>query len=226
MEKVILHHLGLGDHIICNGLVRTLLQKENLILHYPVKFHNYENVDRMFADCSEIKLVPVSSDQQMLEYSNGFNEDQKIKLGVFSSDWKKQKGSFCEKFYNQATVSYENRWKKFVVPSTNSNIMKHYSQEKCFVHHDPSRGLNIKSKYLTASCYFPNHKLGDINLYNIFDYLEILKCVNEIHCIDSSFACMIDHIPELRSKRKFIHRYVRKQNENPIYKNNWSILYE
>jgi len=44
--------------------------------------------------------------------------------------------------------------------------------------------------------------------------------------MDSSFACYIDHVDEFRHKNKFVHRYIRKENLNPYYKNNWQIIYE
>jgi hypothetical protein len=68
--------------------------------------------------------------------------------------------------------------------------------------------------------------LGRKNKHTIFDYIDILKNVKEIHCMDSSFACLIDHLPYLSEKKKFIHRYIRESSENPVYKNNWMILYE
>ena len=40
---------------------------------------------------------------------------------------------------------------------------------------------------------------------------------SEIHCIDSSFALMIDRL-NLKCP-SFVHRYVRQDSLNPTYKN-------
>ena len=49
------HHLGLGDHIVCNGLVRNLIQK-NQIYGIFVKKHNVDNVMFMYKDLKNLKL--------------------------------------------------------------------------------------------------------------------------------------------------------------------------
>jgi hypothetical protein len=98
------------------------------------------------------------------------------------------------------------------------------NNEYIFVHQDVQRNLIINRNF--TNFISPLHSLGNKSEYSIFNYLKILENSNEIHCIDSSFACFIDHIESLKNKPKFIHRYVRQNNENPIYKNNWTILYE
>ena len=227
MEKVILHHLGMGDHLICNGLVRKVLQEDKLILHYPLKFHNYDNVFAMFEDLSDrIRFVPVKDDREMIRYASTFTEKKKIRVGVFKNDWTSLSGAFCEKFYKQLDIRYSERWNLFYYPENSSTLIENDVKESCFVHQDISRNLKIKNNYLPDSYYSPNHSLGSKNKHTIFDYVPILNEVNEIHCIDSSFACLIDHLPSLNTKKKFIHRYVRKNNQNPIYKNNWTIIYE
>ena len=44
----IYHHLGLGDHIICNGLVRFLQKKHNQVSLFCYQ-HNIENVSFMYS---------------------------------------------------------------------------------------------------------------------------------------------------------------------------------
>ena len=53
METVFIHHhLGLGDHIICNGLVREFAKSYNINLFCKSK--NMYNVSVMFADVKNI----------------------------------------------------------------------------------------------------------------------------------------------------------------------------
>ena len=67
MKRIFLiHHLGLGDHIVCNGLVRELIKKCDLI-YFPVKHHNFATVKFMFRDIpNHIKYVTVNNDNEML----------------------------------------------------------------------------------------------------------------------------------------------------------------
>lgn len=69
---IIHHHLGLGDHIICNGLVRQLgsatrfmpmaseLGAANTLV---VKHSNLDNIMRMFRDIN-LTFAPVSESHQ------------------------------------------------------------------------------------------------------------------------------------------------------------------
>ena len=75
MKKAyILHHLGLGDHITCNGLYRFLSEKyDQLIL--PVKRHNYLSITRMLSDLSNVQIKVLSNEgvtpeEDMVYYGN------------------------------------------------------------------------------------------------------------------------------------------------------------
>ena len=74
-EAYILQHLGLGDHIMCNGLVRHY-SKLNDVVHVFCKYNNIEDVQYMFRDDHKIKLIPVSDDSDAW---NNINLDIKIK---------------------------------------------------------------------------------------------------------------------------------------------------
>jgi hypothetical protein len=65
--KYIYHHLGLGDHIICNGLVRyyrDMYQKVTVFC----KLHNFENVKYMYRDDENIIVLPIGEDSDVLNY--------------------------------------------------------------------------------------------------------------------------------------------------------------
>ena len=196
------------------------------MVYYPVKFHNVQNVMRMFEDIpNKIKFLPVSGDKDMITASKSY--DNVLGLGIFSNSSRNGE-YFCEWFYRTANVEYEKRWTSFYIPDNKEQLIEHeVPSNTIFAHDDPSRGLVIKSSYLKdISVYRPNHVLGKVSNSTIFDYREIILNCDEIHCMDSSFACYIDHIPEAKEKKKFIHRYIRKENLNPLYKNNWNILDE
>ena len=226
-KKVILHHLGLGDHIICNGLIREICKNIDL-LYFPVKFHNLKNAARMFVDMQEkIKFVPISDDFQMMLFAKSFTHEQKIALGIHKNSADLQKIEFAKVFYDHANVDYSLRWNSFYVDYSLNQPVQDYKNEKIFIHDDPIREFIIEeSRLRTASTYRPSHSLGKPTHNTIFDYIEILKAVDEIHCMDSSFACLIDHCNFLHDKKKYIHRYLRKDSCNPYYKNNWEIIYE
>jgi hypothetical protein len=226
----LLHHLGLGDHIICNGLVRELSDRYDILM-FPVKNHNLENIKFMLSDVQNINFISVKNDNEMLaewqKYKSFFTP---IRLGCFDSgNFIRVGETFCQSFYRQANVPYEKRWEKFHVPHNEDaeNALEASIDEKTvFVHDDLSRDYKIKDKYLSGVIYRPSHQLGLEIKTTIFDYRKLLKKAEELHCMDSAFAAMIDHMPELLEKPKYIHRYVRQASQNPTYKNGWNLLYE
>ena len=75
---IVYHHLGLGDHIICNGLVRTLAKEQPV--EVLCKNHNLASVRFMFRDDSRIGVVGAADDTEALAIfkSSGSN---KLKIG-------------------------------------------------------------------------------------------------------------------------------------------------
>ena len=59
-EIVLHHHLGLGDHIICNGLVNQISNNLKTI-YLPVKTHYYEMIKFLYKENDKIKLFQVSN---------------------------------------------------------------------------------------------------------------------------------------------------------------------
>jgi hypothetical protein len=225
-----MHHLGLGDHIVCNGLVRTLLEEKTIKkIYFPIKKHNLQNVSRMLFDIKDrLIFIPIKDDSEMVKTSKLFDDTLVLKLGIFSNTGNIHKQEFGRAFYEDADIDYENRWNKFFFirrEDSDSDLpLLSYKEEEVFVHDDLSRNLIIDESFLlNKKIYRPKHKLGDQNSLTIFDYYSILKRVKQIDCIDSSFACLIDHLQELELTPKFIHRYVRKEG-GPEYRNNWKIL--
>jgi len=53
MIKYIYHHLGLGDHYVCNGMVRELIKNETTAVLF-CKEHNMPTVEAMYKDCKNL----------------------------------------------------------------------------------------------------------------------------------------------------------------------------
>ena len=62
MSTLIHHHMGLGDHIICNGLVRELRSSIKGKLTLACKQHNLPTVKDMYSDLDINYLIGNDSD--------------------------------------------------------------------------------------------------------------------------------------------------------------------
>ena len=226
----LIHHLGLGDHIICNGLVRELIKRCDLI-YFPVKHHNFLTVKFMFRDIpNHIKYVTVNNDNEMLywETMNSQIFDESVRLGNFyENNFVNRHENFCQGFYENVNIDYEKRWESFYIDYGIPKISTDKTDYN-FLHEDQSRQYVISNKYKEQNYFEPKHILGQKTETTIFDYYNVIKDSNEIHCMDSSFSAWIDHVQELKDKPKYIHRYVKKYKEPDgmwqIYGNNWQIL--
>ena len=65
--KYIYQHLGLGDHIICNGLLRKLISDDDQYILF-VKEHNIDTVSFMYRDIINMKFYSVKDDNEVHFY--------------------------------------------------------------------------------------------------------------------------------------------------------------
>lgn len=204
--KYIYHHLGLGDHIICNGLIRSMvLQNENYLMF--VKEHNLETVKFMYKDLPNLGFI-IGDDNFVGDYlSNNKIQNDDIIIAGFSSHPKAK--SFDEVFYLQNNVPLINRWLNFKVDRDYESEMGLFSKynvkegEYVFIHDDNSRGF-IVDEDLIINKNLPIIRpiVGLTN--NAFDYCYLMKNSLESHFIDSSFRLIFDSL-KLRNTNIFYH---------------------
>lgn len=195
------HHLGLGDHIICNGLVRFIQRKEPKRIVLVVKESNRNNVSRMYRDCGWIDYHPVETDH---EFYNYHKNNPQIKLLRVEYD-KKLHFAFDRSFYESVGVSFKERWDSWYLERDfeQENLLKreiNLPKDFIFVHDQSSSGkfdLKIDSD-------LPVIKLSKLQCEkSIFDWMGVIEDAKEIHCIDSSIIHLINSMPDIKSELYF-----------------------
>jgi hypothetical protein len=194
--KYIYHHLGLGDHIICNGLIRSLIREDNEYTMF-VKQHNLTSVEFMYRDLNNLKFI-CGDDSFVNKFLNEkkITKNELIVAGFYRHPNSKE---FDDSFYLQNGIPFENRWEKFYVSrdvNREYDLFKKYDlieNEYVFIHDDVERNLLIDEKHIV------NKKLKIIrpikNLTNnIFDYCYIMEKSKELHFMDSSFRLLFDSL--------------------------------
>lgn len=236
------HHLGLGDHIICNSLVRHY-SKLYTNIYLFVKEHNFQSVSFMYRDLDNIQYI-IGDDEIAIKVINhdlslykdkikivdnignlsyfipdsGFFYDGRAEeedVIIITNDDNSKK--FDECFYKG--FDFSKRWTDFYVkrdPEREIRLFEKYNvkeNEYVFIHDDKDRGFNINLNGIR-----PVIGLTD----NIFDYLYLIENANEIHCIDSCFKLMID---SMEIDNKLFH-YKNRNLPNELYsssKLNWIV---
>lgn len=203
MNRTLLRwHLGLGDALICNGLVRVLVER-GLALTLPSKPHNEPSVRAMFSDLGDaVEVLPVLDD----DYINPHSDE--LRLGYFGDNFDPRR--WDESFYHQAGVPFLAKWQKFKLPNEVYDIQR--NEGRVFIHDDAERGFVINMEG-----YRPLKK------GTIFEHLPVLECgcTEEIHCINSCFAILADLIKA--PGKKYLHYYARP-TDLPIFGEHWTVL--
>ncbi len=208
----ILGHLGLGDHIICNGLVRIYAQDHNSI-KIPCYEHNYETVRFMFKDLPGIEAIPIKDQADAILMCH---KKQCLKLGWYAGG-SFNPTTFDQEFYLQASVPFQERWKSFKV---DYQLIKEPIKGVIFLHEDQERGFSINRSHLNSSNLYMPTKSGKPKF---FDHMWQIMHASEIHCINSSFLCLIDSLPDDKHQRLCFHHYARP-TDYPTLKREWEII--
>lgn len=218
--KYICQHLGMGDHLITNGLIRTLIKEDEKYTIF-VKPEYINSIEFMFRDLPNIKLLEGSADSALdFLRKNNVNNSDIIYAGFY---WVDRYGStFEENFYLQNNVPFENKWSKFYVDRDNKRedgLFEKYNinEPYIFVHQDKDRNFIINKHKL------PNLRIIETDFSytdNIFDYCKIIEKSESVHCIESSFLLLCD-LMRLNDKT-YLHSYSRIHTEKffmPTYGN-------
>ena len=204
-ELVLHHNMGLGDHILCNGMVYGIIEKYDVEqLYLMVKDVNLPTVNKLYED-SDI-VIPVS-----VPYENYLQEQQFV--ANYRSDIPHldiiytggRESYFDNEFYNLAGIDLQARWDKFKMPTDDSASKEFFNKfikdkEYCLVHcqgSPRSYDLDIKTD---LPIYYVESGLTE----TILDWADVIKNAKEIHCIDSSIIHLVDSL-ELSAEKLYYH---------------------
>jgi hypothetical protein len=216
-------HIGLGDAIICNGMVRTLLEKYQAIM-LPVRPRNRPTVEFMFREMMKkenerIKVCPVMDDMDMNQQAKTWegNGYEILKLGVHSGEKGFDKTGWDKRMYEQARIPFENRWKMFHVEREPGFEIKVGVEKYAFVHRDPERGLHMNIKNMPKI-----HIVEATHVGHLFRWAGAIEGATELHMIDSSVLCLADSL-ETKASVKVMHNYARN-GLPPTLRDGWKII--
>jgi hypothetical protein len=219
----IYHHLGLGDHIICNSIVRHYATIFDEVIVF-CKNHNRYSVEHLYSDLRNVDIHLVNTDTDVNIFIYGRNDVVRIGFEYLYNT----RLNFDEAFYEQSEIPFDYRWSKFYVNrniESEKSVFDKYNikeNEYVFLHDDISRGYVIDRTKISTDLPIisPNKEITK----NIFDYCYLLENANQIHCMDSSFKLIVDSIgDDTWEMPKFYHTYItgRDTTKSKLF---WNIL--
>lgn len=227
--SLIYHHLGLGDHVICNGLVREKAVNGPVILF--AKPHNVASVSHMYLDLPQLKVVPVQNDQAADALMDEFRSRGIVgvveKIG-FSGLEGHSGASFDQQFYAMAGVPFHLKWEAFRLARCRERELGRMKMDVpagpyAFVHEDASRGMRLCRGVNELKKVRPS----ELEANSITDYCGIIEGAAEVHVIDSCFLSLVDCMDYAAPGQKlFFHQYARYEADwlAPVLRKNWEIL--
>jgi hypothetical protein len=217
-------HMGLGDHIILNGLVRSII-KPNINYYMFGKKIYQTSIEFMFRDLNNLKFIFVENDDEVNYWIEFFQIKDLIKIGF--ENLKLIDQYFDKAFYSQFNLPIQTKWEKFHVDrdlNKEKELFDSLNIEKgkyIFLHEDISRNFIINRDLIqdkTLPIITP-HKTD-----NIFDWYTVIENAAEIHCICSSFKNLADTL-NLKNELYYHISYVNNGKPRDVVlsysKNNW-----
>jgi len=190
-------HLGLGDHIVCNGLLNYFSESFDKI-YLPVKSRDINNINYLYKDNQKIEVFKIEHSSEVEDINSFAKKNNLITLKV---GFKKRKPPFNLSFYDQFGLPYSYSISKFRVPRDIKKEESLYQHLKdIYKVKDRYQVVHNQSSYGKVSLQV-NKELPTIfieketDLYkNIFLYSKVIKNATEIHCLDSSFLHLVERV--------------------------------
>jgi len=228
------HHLGLGDMIHCNGMVRELLKEGGVDKVYVFcKMCHSKSVDWMYRDEDRIEIVQIDeggnerqqvddilskkligTDNKFLRVGHEFYKEHGNEIGPMPCDML---------FYEQIGLPYSVRfddcyWERDM--EEEERVYKKLAPEDgnyIFVHDDPTRpetpgGFVISDEEVETKLTIVRNDMSE----PIFYLGKLLENAKEVHCMESSIRCMVEHFKPNLIKNK-VKLYMHKFRGGPYY---------
>lgn len=207
----IYHHLGLGDHIICNGMVRHFLEqfkKVSIFCHS----HYSENIRYLYRDNEDINIMPFKIESEINTFLSTLSIKKYKKIGFGDLDkYINCNTTFDQAFYDLANLPFEFRFNKFFlerdleIEKECLSFLNPQNEKYIYIHDDPIRGFSID-----PSKYRQDLKIIKNNFkFNLFNMLQVIENAEEIHIMQTGMLDLINSI-KIEKPKIYLHGYVRK----------------
>jgi hypothetical protein len=197
-QLIVHHHLGLGDHIICNGMVHWLNANMADEIWLPAYAHNFESVQRMYSMTKNVKVISletagagmVHESVSIANLSTQFSVPM-LKVSQSGNDY-----PFDRRFYESLGIDFSVSYDWFTPVPEDDKMQELHDQvtrgmtKYCLVHDEASIGrqnLKIHSE-------FPQIRVEKIPGFTIMDWTKTIMGASEIHCIDSSILHLVERL--------------------------------
>lgn len=190
----------MGDHIVCNGLVRELIKRESPDFAYLVCQRQYhKSVSQMYSDDQRIICLPVSSITEKNStqiYDEVYSLPQSKVSKVYRIGFQKARPDWDISFYDSVGIPFDCRWKSFRInrdlkrEADLENLVNPSGQPFILVHEKNSGRtcpITIRSDSAKVIAI-------DWQTDCFLDWCGMIEKAKEVHCVDSGFVHLASSI--------------------------------
>ncbi len=224
---IVFQHLGLGDHFISHGII-VEISKRTRNLYVLCKPHNHPTCSAIFGNLGNVFSVPA---KRLLIRSEEFRVavDAAIELEadifMIGHHPSIKQDTWDRDFYSISGVDFSMRYSSFspnmipVPANSTRDLLRTLAPGFRLVHRSNSEGeIQINLVPDSAPILEVDTKLSD----NLLQWMHVACRAAEIHCVPSSFYCMIDSFVPLVTSRLYLHENRDSFTLNPNNKYNGS----
>lgn len=221
--------LSLGDYFVCNAIVLDIARKAHSV-HIPAPPQFLATLRCLYSDVPNVTLLPYLGQDNENSYVTTHNLSvinfrtvfENITIPIAGSaepvsvpvNWDRQ-------IYEYFDMPFSKRYREFHLPKiipNSTNLMDRLNPENepyVMWHKHTSKhvgGMPIDLESWRPSAGLPDKKIIEVELGhtpNLLDYVDLIKGADEIHCVPSSFFCLVDSMSNQLSATLFYHDYRR-----------------
>lgn len=244
----ITQHLGLGDMIICQAIVK-IYTRQYQIVHIPVYNIYLNQAKRIYEDYPKVQF-------HIIQFYGNVDDPERYQfilqyLKLYEGDIIRIGGKFAENanniiaathclndlFYIPAKIQKAKQWQIQVVKRNLDKELKNFNSYKVNLNQYIIIIQDRRRKTIDNKLMIINRGLIN-NVYNypiisiqkvssIFDLCYLLENAYQIHTIDTSLTVLIDQCCNLDCNKVYIHKYVRSQQRitQTIYKGDFNLIW-
>lgn len=217
MDQIILHHhLGLGDHFVCCGLVNNISQQYEK-LYLPCKKRNFETVKCLYSENKKVHLLKILNDEHREVYDYSKQLDLSVlKVGFNHPQFPMNPTDWYTAFYKQLSIDFTHRYSSFNLPKNIKNLEKVYQnvvgdiKEYILVHDSSSEtdqyDIDLFDWRDGDNSHLPVIKISDKVTDNLLEWMKVIENATEIHTVPSSVFFLIDSVFSNLKANLFYHR--------------------
>ena len=212
--KYIYHHLGLGDHIICNGIVRHFKEIHKTVTVF-CRPNYFTNIEYMYRDDNDIIVLPIGDDFDIIKYIDENNLQSDLITVGFDGPGFSDSKTFDEGFYNTVKLPFEYRFTKFKFERNLEKETEVYNELNpnnepyIYIHDDRERGFQINRDKVNQDLKI----IENDKRFLMYDMLKIIENATEIHSMQTGMKDLINSFAFSKPKC-YLHWYVRPYDDS------------